>query len=297
MKKYGIIYKILNLLNGKIYIGQTIFSAEYRWNAHCSNKTGTCKHLYRAILKYKKESFEVIEIDSADSKEELDYMEKYWIKFYDSTNYEKGYNISIGGKGPQFTRQNKIERAKYFIKCIESGEIFVSTVDAARVKGITRAGITRCLTKKSMTAGGLHWEIINKNNVDNNSIIHCDRMINDIKKTNVRGVRCIETGEIFESTTKAATSLGLKVPSFYAIIRDKKKYNELSYEFIGKKVYNGKLRKSICKKILCLENNRIYNSVGDAAKDLNTNGSYISYIIRECDGKFKKLGKTLRFIN
>lgn len=38
------------------------------------------------------------EIDSADTQEELDNKERYWIKYYDSNNKEKGYNLDSGGQ-------------------------------------------------------------------------------------------------------------------------------------------------------------------------------------------------------
>ena len=51
-----------------------------------------------AIMKYGKiTEFDIIElIDDIDKMKER---EIYWIKYYDSTNKEKGYNISLGGDG------------------------------------------------------------------------------------------------------------------------------------------------------------------------------------------------------
>jgi len=36
---------------------------------------------------------------SPDNKELMNEREKYYIQFYDTTNRDKGYNISIGGEG------------------------------------------------------------------------------------------------------------------------------------------------------------------------------------------------------
>lgn len=54
-----IIYKIVNLITGKIYIGQTVGSLNTRWNQHCliSSK---CAALNGAINKYGKENLENI---------------------------------------------------------------------------------------------------------------------------------------------------------------------------------------------------------------------------------------------
>lgn len=97
------IYKITNLINQKVYIGQSV-DIEKRWKTH---KTHSLDYygedfncvFYKAIRKYGLEnfSFEVIE---ECSKEELDEKEKYWIKFYNSfLGFENcnGYNMTLGG--------------------------------------------------------------------------------------------------------------------------------------------------------------------------------------------------------
>lgn len=89
----GIIYKRTNLINGKVYIGQTIQDLQTRMT--CENN-GT-QVISRAIKKYGKNNFKNEIIDVANTREELNEKEKYWIKFYDSTNPEKGYNRNAGG--------------------------------------------------------------------------------------------------------------------------------------------------------------------------------------------------------
>lgn len=96
---YGIIYKAKNNINGNIYIGQTIQSLNSRISGHISNAfTGSIYHFHRAIRKYGKDNFMWEVIDEADTKEELDMMEKFWIRVYDSYK-GKGYNETFGGVG------------------------------------------------------------------------------------------------------------------------------------------------------------------------------------------------------
>ena len=94
----GVIYKITNNLNNKVYIGQTIQPLKDRWYRHCG-KTGSDAELSmaikRAILKYGKQNFTIEEIESCDT-ERLDEREKYWIDKYDSYNF--GYNCTKGGQ-------------------------------------------------------------------------------------------------------------------------------------------------------------------------------------------------------
>jgi len=47
-------------------------------------------HFARAIRKYGKENFIIEMIDTAESQDELNQKEQYWIRYYDSVN--KGYN-------------------------------------------------------------------------------------------------------------------------------------------------------------------------------------------------------------
>ena len=84
-----IIYKTVNVLNGKFYIGQdSNNNPEY---------LGSGTLLKRAIEKYGKENFikEIVEVCS--TKTELNEREKYWIK--ETKAQEIGYNIAEGGNG------------------------------------------------------------------------------------------------------------------------------------------------------------------------------------------------------
>jgi group I intron endonuclease len=96
------IYKAVNEINGKCYIGFTV-NFHRRKNAHLNrsfnlkNKNYHCK-LYRAIRKYGWDNFEwEIIYQSLDGEHCLNVMESYFIEFYDSFN--NGYNMTLGGEG------------------------------------------------------------------------------------------------------------------------------------------------------------------------------------------------------
>lgn len=91
------IYMLENYINGKVYIGQTTQCMKIRLNSHFSNSGSPMIH--NALNKYGKEGFKITILCKCSSKEELDRMEKYYIKYYNSTNREFGYNISSGGDG------------------------------------------------------------------------------------------------------------------------------------------------------------------------------------------------------
>ena len=95
---YGYIYKITNTVNNKIYIGQTKRNPKDRWDEY--KRSPHNEHLKNSFNKYGIESFIFEIIDTAESHEELNTKEKYYISKYDSTNVDKGYNLSAGGNGP-----------------------------------------------------------------------------------------------------------------------------------------------------------------------------------------------------
>ena len=111
------IYKIINIQNNKVYIGQTIRPVEQRFQRHINDALNNIldTHFARAIRKYGKDSFKVEIIDTAQTQDELNQKEQYWIRQYDSVN--KGYNETdaiskCGGN----TYQSKTEEEMNIIK-------------------------------------------------------------------------------------------------------------------------------------------------------------------------------------
>ena len=96
----GYIYKI-QFPNGKHYIGLTSRTLDQRKQQHrCSAKKGDTQILYNAIRKYDMiDTFELIEIDTAETIEELYELEIGYILMYNSYMDENGYNMTFGGDG------------------------------------------------------------------------------------------------------------------------------------------------------------------------------------------------------
>lgn len=96
-----IIYKATNLTNGKVYIGQTINTLAYRQSQHIRDARNPKRkniHFHNAICKYGADNFVFEEIDFAETQEELNEKEIYWIAFYHSNERDFGYNEDSGGK-------------------------------------------------------------------------------------------------------------------------------------------------------------------------------------------------------
>ena len=92
-KPYGYIYVTTNLTNNKKYVGQH-FGREFDPNYYGSGVV-----LLKAIEKYGKENFVSEPIDWAESKEELDQKEIWWIDFLGAVESDEWYTLAVGGTG------------------------------------------------------------------------------------------------------------------------------------------------------------------------------------------------------
>lgn len=102
-----IVYKITNTVNNKVYIGQTVGTLKRRMTNHKSainSKRNKHTLLHMAFIEYGIENFNIEEIEKCNNIDELNNREIYWIKQYNSTNREFGYNFTRGGGDRGTTR-------------------------------------------------------------------------------------------------------------------------------------------------------------------------------------------------
>ena len=110
------IYKVVNKINGKCYIGQTIQSISERKTKHLyDSNNGSNFIFHKAIRKYGIEKFKWKVLNEFDSKEETDKMEQFYIELFDSFyGNEKGYNMTYGANG--FTGRHHTEETKEILR-------------------------------------------------------------------------------------------------------------------------------------------------------------------------------------
>lgn len=94
------IYKITNLINGKIYVGMTKQNKLVRFEQHIkkSNNQKLNYPILNAIRKYGKENFKVETICECENFHTLIKKEIFWINKLNSL-VPNGYNIAKGGNG------------------------------------------------------------------------------------------------------------------------------------------------------------------------------------------------------
>lgn len=158
------VYKHTNKVNGKVYIGITCQRPKRRW----SNGKGYREnnHFWRSIKKYGwNKGFDHEILYSGLSQRQAEIMEVSLIAYYNSTDENKGYNISLGGGLQSEETRQKISEAKKgennpnygktgrdnhrskTVICITTGQCFGSACEAARWLGINNGKhISNCCT-------------------------------------------------------------------------------------------------------------------------------------------------------
>lgn len=104
------VYCLKNILNGKIYVGQSINIYRRLLQHHTLyDKDVKNSHLYNAIKKYGTHNFDVTILEVVNDINVLNEIEAKWIKEFDSCNREHGYN-------------NRIEHGDHYKHSIETKE-------------------------------------------------------------------------------------------------------------------------------------------------------------------------------
>ena len=147
------IYQIKNLLNGKVYIGQSV-DIEKRWSTHkaeLKNNYHYNIHLQNAWNKYGEDNFEFSIIEECDM-DELNAREIFWISKLNSCN--SGYNLTTGGGNTDSFSKSIIQ-----FDC-RGNELrrYASISEAETATSICYSQISECCSNKRKTAGGYIWQ-------------------------------------------------------------------------------------------------------------------------------------------
>lgn len=182
------IYQIRNVRTNKRYIGQST-NIQHRKACHIYDlKHGTHKNRYlQEDYNNDSENF-VFEILCKCRIEDLNELEKFYIKKYLSNTRGNGYNIESGGTEKEVaeeTRQriktrmigndymvgkklsdewktnlSKAQPHKKKIICIETNIIYESFAEAARKTGLQRTKIVSVCTGNRKSTGGYHFKYV-----------------------------------------------------------------------------------------------------------------------------------------
>lgn len=186
MDKKFVVYQHLNTTNGKRYIGITCQTPSQRWRKGLGYKNNP--HFYRAIQKYGWDNFEHQILYSNLSQNEALKIEKELIEKYDTTNWNKGYNIIEGGGLPPMTGRKHTEESKEKNRQAHLG------------KKLTPEQI-QAISKRSKKM----WDNITPEEKEKRlyNLIHCERYKPEVGN-GAKAVLCVEEEKIFTSSHAAS---------------------------------------------------------------------------------------------
>ena len=172
------IYQIKNLINGKIYIGQSKNIAS-RWHRHRTDYRKFDYAIYRAMRKYGLNNFEFSVLEEC-SIDQLNEREIYWIEEKDSHNPEHGYNLTDGGL---YTKTCTVLTEEQVLEIYEKLKTNMAMVDIAKDYNVTYHTISDINT-------GETW-------------VHKDQVYPIRKRKSAKQVYCIDCGkEITPTATR-----------------------------------------------------------------------------------------------
>lgn len=180
-----IIYKVTNLINGKLYIGQTVRTLDERKEEHFRKRKSI---LSQAIRKYGKENFVFEVIDTAETVEGLNEKEIQWITFYNClTPY--GYNQCEGGGNTKGYHHSEVSKM----------------VMRDRKQNYT-GGNNPFYGKHHTSTQRERWSGMRK------GLMHLTaEQVQALRASHfTQRVLCVETGEVFDSIKEAAEKYSIK---------------------------------------------------------------------------------------
>lgn len=256
-----IVYRLLNKVNSKSYIGATknlknrirehVKDAKGEYSIFCSIHDAILKH---GLLNFDLEILEVIN----DRNEDLLYSkETEYILKYKTTESEFGYNITSGGPRPRVLNKEtlaKISESSNNIKVKVAsynlnGEFikeYNSIMDASRDTGIQSNDIVRLYKKEGTRRIGFMFRRVNEDGTYPDKIEPYKFKGNQSKYKNMQEIpnttshnskKCKITNllnnEVIEANSfrEASTLLGLS-PSYIGLIYRKKKFTNFKIEVL-----------------------------------------------------------------
>ena len=201
------IYKIENLINEKIYIGQSR-NIQQRWKEHRYRPFNPSARqydspLYRAIRKYGLENFSFVVLEET-SIENLDNREKHWIEQYCSHNKEKGYNLTDGGDSATFTilTHEQVDEIKLLL------ETNMPQQDIADKYNVSQRSISMINTGETWSEQDRTYPIRSFSILASNEIYYCEKCGKEIATKNAN--LCAECYSVYRRKVERPSKDELK---------------------------------------------------------------------------------------
>ena len=176
------IYRIINLVNGKCYIGQSS-NPKQRFLEHTRKACNTNEKMKRAVAKYGRQNFKM---EFLYHGKDYNEQEKFFIEKYNSI--KEGYNIAKGGNEPPPKKGERNQNAK--LKESEVKEIQQLLLTDTPKKEILKKFPQVRMDQINRINNGRNWKDENlqyplRNNEYNISFSQVEKIVEDIKETDM----------------------------------------------------------------------------------------------------------------
>ena len=279
------IYTITNKINNKKYIGQSQ-NIKVRWKNHKAelrHNHHSNTYLQNSWNKYGEHNFEFKIIEECNI-EKLDEKEMYWIEFYNTVDPECGYNLNNGGgsnRGIKFSEETKRKMSE----------------NHADVSGENHPMYGKTL-----------YDILNEEEIAewkqriSNTINY---KINQGLLPNIVPVACLNNRKVYPTIMEAHRDTGVTASNISMCVKKEREFclsNNTYYVFKSVEEYNLMTEEEIknalnivkpisksAKKVVCLNNNIVYDSLKIAE---NETGICYSQISNCCNKNIKYISKS-----
>lgn len=291
----GYIYKITCLVNNKIYIGLTTTSIEQRWKGHINASKKSQKHLYASMRKYGIKNFKIEQIDETDDFEKLGELERFYIKKYNSTNPEFGYNNTFGGEKCQLDGNPRARltvsdveniRKYYQLKTLTISEVwekYKDKISFSAFEKIWLGNTWRSIMPEVYTLENRVWH--KRNNSSTNNVgeknpnsIYTDEEVTEIRKFYVNHSleECFKT---FGSKSKSKVSFRHIIDGGYKHLPIyKKKIKKWVQPKLGENDITRNLKRNVFKIKGDLLYIKVYSDFTNESKTFFTNSKFYDII-------------------
>ena len=194
-KKYDFscIYLWTNLVNGKKYVGQTTC---FHRRMKTYRYTYPNAYMEHAVNKHGLDNFDITILERDVPLDKLDEREQYWLDYYQSYDMDKGYNIckiASTTKGVTHTEEWCQEHSEWLKDKWATDEEY-RKFWKERMSGEKNYFYGKHFSGELNPMYGKH---------------HSQTTKDKLSKVIGKSVRCVETGDVYTSITRAAQAIGV----------------------------------------------------------------------------------------